>query len=90
MVELTNGEKQRYDLLVAADGQWSKVRQQSFPPASIQVRHMGMYAVYYTVPRLPEDNQMWNVFVGLNSRIVTTRPDSYGKTERYTMLSVLC
>ncbi|OAK96400.1 FAD/NAD(P)-binding domain-containing protein [Phaeosphaeriaceae sp. SRC1lsM3a] len=79
-VELSNGEKQVYDLLVAADGQWSRVRQQCFPPASVQVRNMGMYTVYYTVPHVPNDNQMWNIFVSLNSRIVATRPDPHGTT----------
>ncbi|KAH7396763.1 hypothetical protein DE146DRAFT_657689 [Phaeosphaeria sp. MPI-PUGE-AT-0046c] len=78
IVELNNGEKRAYDLLVAADGQWSKVRQQSFAPASVQVSHMGMYAVYYTIPRISDDNQMWNIFVGLKSRILAIRPDPYG------------
>lgn len=86
MVELTNGEIQSFDLLIAADGQWSKVRQQTFPPASIQVKHTGMYAAYYTIPRLPEDNQLWNVFVGLKSRVITTRPCPHGKTEHRTTL----
>jgi 2-polyprenyl-6-methoxyphenol hydroxylase-like FAD-dependent oxidoreductase len=79
-VELSNGEKQVYDLLVAADGQWSRVRKQCFPPESVKAKHMGMYAVYYTVPRVPSDNDMWNIYVALKSRVITTRPDPYGKT----------
>jgi 2-polyprenyl-6-methoxyphenol hydroxylase-like FAD-dependent oxidoreductase len=78
-VELSNGEKQEFDLLVAADGQWSKIRKQCFSPASVKSIHMGMYAVYYTVPRLPDDNNMWNIFVALKSRVVTVRPDPHGK-----------
>jgi hypothetical protein len=39
-----------------------------------------MYAVYYTVPRLSSDNDMWNVYVALKSRVVTVRPDPYGKS----------
>ncbi|KAL8946597.1 MAG: hypothetical protein Q9222_007025, partial [Ikaeria aurantiellina] len=36
-VELSNGETQDYDLLVAADGQWSKTRRQCFPPDAVTV-----------------------------------------------------
>ncbi len=77
-VELSNGDIQTFDLLVAADGQWSKVRKQCFPPESILARNMGMYAIYYTVPRIPSDKNMWNIHVALKSRIVATRPDPYG------------
>jgi 2-polyprenyl-6-methoxyphenol hydroxylase-like FAD-dependent oxidoreductase len=85
-VELSNGEKHAFDLLVAADGQWSRVRKQCFSPESIKANHMGMYAVYYTIPRVPSDNNMWNIYVALKSRVVTTRPDPYGEflEERYT------
>ena len=55
-VELSHGEVQEYDLLVAADGQWAKVRKQCFPPENINVLHLGMYVVYATILRLPSDN----------------------------------
>jgi 2-polyprenyl-6-methoxyphenol hydroxylase-like FAD-dependent oxidoreductase len=76
-VELNSGEVQKYDLLVAADGQWSKVRSQCFAPEDVGGKHMGMYAVYYTVPREETDNEWWNIYVALGSRIVTTRPDPH-------------
>jgi 2-polyprenyl-6-methoxyphenol hydroxylase-like FAD-dependent oxidoreductase len=81
-VELSNGEKHEFDLLVAADGQWSKVRKQCFSPTSVKSVHQGMYAVYYTIPRLAEDNNMWNVYVALKSRVVTLRPDPHGKAPK--------
>ncbi|KAF2866197.1 hypothetical protein BDV95DRAFT_585096 [Massariosphaeria phaeospora] len=77
-VELSNGEVQEFDLLVAADGQWSKVRKQVFPSESVKVVPMGMYAAYYTIPRQPNDNDWWNVFFALRSRIITLRPDPHG------------
>lgn len=77
-VELSNGEVQEFDLLVAADGQWSRVRKQCFPAESIIVRDMNMYAVYWTMKRLPTDNDWWNVYFALGSRIITTRPDPHG------------
>jgi 2-polyprenyl-6-methoxyphenol hydroxylase-like FAD-dependent oxidoreductase len=76
-VELSNGEVQDYDLLVVADGQWSKLRKQCFPPEDIQTIHKGMYSVYYTIPRLPIDNNWWNIYWPLKSRAVTLRPDPY-------------
>ena len=77
-VVLDGGEVRRFDLLVAADGQWSKVRAQCFPPASIDVIDKGMYAVYWTIPRLPGDDDWWNVYLALRSRIITIRPDPHG------------
>ena len=77
-VEMSNGEVQDFDLLVAADGQWSKVRKECFPIESINVVDMGLYTVYYTVPRVPSDNDWWNVYLALESRVITLRPDPHG------------
>jgi 2-polyprenyl-6-methoxyphenol hydroxylase-like FAD-dependent oxidoreductase len=77
-VELTNGKVQEFDLLVAADGQWSKVRKHCFPPEQVNVVDKGMYAVYWTMPRLPSDNDWWNIYIALQSRIITVRPDPHG------------
>ncbi|KAJ4344075.1 hypothetical protein N0V95_006367 [Ascochyta clinopodiicola] len=77
-VELSNGATQEFDLLVAADGQWSKVRKQCFSPDSVKVVDKGMYAAYFTVPRQEDDNDWWNVYIGLQSRIITLRPDPHG------------
>lgn len=79
-VELSNGEVQEFDLLVAADGQWSRVRKLSFPPEVVKIRDLGMYATYWTIPRLPTDNDWWNVYVALKSRVVHLRPDPHNTT----------
>ena len=77
-VELSNGEVQEFDLLVAADGQWSKVRKQCFPPEDVNVVDLGLYIVYWTVPRLPSDNDWWNIYQALESRLINLRPDPHG------------
>ena len=77
-VKLSNGEVQDFDLLVAADGQWSKVRKQCFPLVYVNVVEKPMYAVYWTIPRLPSDNDWWNVYQALESRIIALRPDPHG------------
>jgi 2-polyprenyl-6-methoxyphenol hydroxylase-like FAD-dependent oxidoreductase len=77
-VEYSNGEEHTFDLLVAADGQWSPLRKQVFPASSITVRELGMYVAHWTIPRVPSDNDWWNVYAGLGRRIVTIRPDPHG------------
>jgi 2-polyprenyl-6-methoxyphenol hydroxylase-like FAD-dependent oxidoreductase len=77
-VLLSSGEVRSYDLLVAADGQWSKLRSLVFPSTSIDIKHQGMYAVYYTVPRLPSDKDFWDIHVTSSSGTISTRPDPHG------------
>ncbi|UZJ52036.1 hypothetical protein CBS101457_001356 [Exobasidium rhododendri] len=77
-VSFSNGKTEHFDLLILADGQWSKVRKQVFPVESVRVNDLGMYVAYCTVPAQPEDNRFWNIYVALRSRVVTTRPDPYG------------
>lgn len=76
-VEFSHGGNQEYDLLVAADGQWSKIRKQAFPPDSVTVVDKGMFAVYWTTERLPDDNDWWNVYFSGKSKLVSLRPDPY-------------
>jgi 2-polyprenyl-6-methoxyphenol hydroxylase-like FAD-dependent oxidoreductase len=77
-VGLSNGEVREFDLLVAADGQWSKIRKQCFPLEHIDVVDMDLYVSYWTIPRLPSDNDWWNIYVALDSRLFTLRPDPHG------------
>jgi 2-polyprenyl-6-methoxyphenol hydroxylase-like FAD-dependent oxidoreductase len=77
-VKFSNGEVQEFDLLVAADGQWSKIRKQCFPTEHVNVVDLGQYSAYWTVPRLPSDSDWWNVYLALGSKIITVRPDPHG------------
>lgn len=42
-VELSNGEVEEFDILVAADGQWSRIRKECFPSESVTVVDKNMY-----------------------------------------------
>lgn len=77
-VELSNGDVRAYDVLVLADGQWSPLRRAHFPREDLTVVDKNMYAVYFTIPREPADNDLWNIHVAPGARIVTTRPDPHG------------
>ncbi|KAH7166409.1 hypothetical protein EDB81DRAFT_681203 [Dactylonectria macrodidyma] len=77
-VRLNNGDVREFDLLVAADGQWSKIRKQCFPSDSVRVIDKNMYVAYWTIPRIPGDNDLWNIYMALQSRLLSTRPDPHG------------
>lgn len=79
-VELSNGKVFDYDVLVVADGQWSKLRKNNFPSEDLKVIDTNMYSAYCTIPRLPTDDDWWNIHIALKSRIVSVRPDPYGTT----------
>ncbi len=57
-VELSSGEEVEYDVLVLADGQWSKMRKQVFGTEGLEVVDKNCYVGYYTVPRTSEDGEM--------------------------------
>jgi len=77
-VALSSGEVREFDLLVAADGQWSNVRQLCFAADAVKVIDKGLYIAYFTVPRRSADNDWWNVYQALKSRSMNLRPDPYG------------
>lgn len=77
-VELSSGSVEEYDVLVAADGQWSRIRAQNFPPEDLRIVDTNIYAAYFTIPRRPDDDGWWNCHIATGARIVTTRPDPHG------------
>lgn len=77
-VSLSDNTIRTYDLVIAADGQWSKTRNLIFPPQDVRIIHQGMYAVYFIVPRRASDTAWWNIFVAQGSRTISTRPDPHG------------
>jgi 2-polyprenyl-6-methoxyphenol hydroxylase-like FAD-dependent oxidoreductase len=79
-VELSSGEEVEYDVLVLADGQWSKMRKQVFGTEGLEVVDKNCYVGYYTVPRTSEDGEMSCIHIAPRSRVVLTRPDNHGTT----------
>ncbi len=81
-VEFTNGERVRYDLVIGADGLYSKVRETLFPDAP-QPKYSGQGVWRAVVPRPPEIKNavMWigpNVKPGVNP---------VSKTEMYLFIT---
>ncbi|CAF9906635.1 MAG: hypothetical protein GOMPHAMPRED_004821 [Gomphillus americanus] len=82
-VELDDGKVEKYDLLVAADGQWSKIRTECFPKECVRVVDTGLYSAWWTLPRIPADNDLWNIYFGPNSKMMSMRPDPHGTTRAF-------
>lgn len=76
-VVLSHSEKEEtYDLLVAADGQWSRIRKACFPEPEIVDKDA--YVAYFTIPRQEQDTRWWEIYFGSRSRVAALRPDSHG------------
>lgn len=77
-VQLSNGSTGSYDIVVACDGQWSRLRKQTFPEESVRAVDLGVYGVYWTVPRIESDIPWWSTYMAGKHRIVSSRPDPHG------------
>ncbi|GAC96791.1 hypothetical protein PHSY_004375 [Pseudozyma hubeiensis SY62] len=79
-VELSSGAEEEYDILVAADGQWSRLRKEVFGEQAVTVRDMNCLVIYATIPRTDQDGDYWEIFSDLKRRNVHIRPDNHGTT----------
>jgi 2-polyprenyl-6-methoxyphenol hydroxylase-like FAD-dependent oxidoreductase len=78
-VELAGGSRERYDLLVVAEGVGSPTRRLVFGDEP-EERPLGMYTTYGTIGRTPADDDWWRFLVVPRSRQVSLRPDDVGTT----------
>ena len=77
-VELSDGRVEKFDLLVVADGQWSRLRKECFPASAVEVVDYNLFVAYWTMKRDETDNDDWNIYQGVGQRGMTLRPDPYG------------
>jgi 2-polyprenyl-6-methoxyphenol hydroxylase-like FAD-dependent oxidoreductase len=74
-VTFTSGTRQRFDLVIGADGVHSRVRRLAFGPETEYVHHLGGYTSYFTI-EAPEDLEHWmKVYTAPGGRWVALRPD---------------
>lgn len=75
-------EAQKFDVVVAADGMASTTRAMMFDEYASQVcvKPTGMYIAYFTIPRIEEDNDLWNWYNAPRGLAVHIRPHRNKKT----------
>lgn len=75
-VTFSNGATATYDILVAADGQGSRIRKMLLKdedPSADYSRDLGVYIAYFTIPRNPEDTNMATIYTAPEERMIFTR-----------------
>ncbi|KUL90358.1 hypothetical protein ZTR_02055 [Talaromyces verruculosus] len=74
-VTFSNGEKKRYDLVVAADGQWSHTRRLSFGEETSKAafRTLGIHAAYFSLPRIENEATLARAHLAPGRRMIFTR-----------------
>lgn len=78
-VSFASGDRQRYDLLVVADGVRSSTRALVLGDEP-RLDALGMYNAFATIPRSDADDDRWRFLSTEGSRQVSLRPDDEGTT----------
>ena len=76
-VTFVSGKTETYDAVIIAEGVGSSTRELVFPGEN-NPRWMDMTLAYFTIPRLPSDDQLWRWFHTTGGRSVSLRPDMHG------------
>lgn len=74
-----SGGSRDFDLVVAADGIRSHTRSLVFGDEP-EVRELGLYMAYLTIPRAPSDDAWWRWYNAPGGRTISLRPDNVGTT----------
>lgn len=81
-VRFASGEEAEFDLVVVAEGVGSATR--DLVLGEPDLHRLGMYVVYATIERTPDDDAWWRWLSTAGARQVQLRPDQHGTTR--TML----
>jgi 2-polyprenyl-6-methoxyphenol hydroxylase-like FAD-dependent oxidoreductase len=77
-VTFRHGRPRTFDVVVIAEGFRSRTRSLLFPDPD--VRDLGVYIAYLTVPRTDTDTGWWRWYNAPRGRVVSLRPDNQGTT----------
>ncbi|KAI0436321.1 FAD/NAD(P)-binding domain-containing protein [Xylaria telfairii] len=83
-VTFSDGKKERYHLVVAADGQSSRTRRMVLSEHDTGFHPLGLYTAYYLVPRAPDDDawMRWHLMTGRRA-VFTRSADREAPTQVY-------
>ncbi|MGL5860989.1 MAG: FAD-dependent monooxygenase, partial [Phycicoccus sp.] len=76
-VRFESGSKERFDLLLVAEGRSSRTRRLLFAPET-ELRDFGVSIAYGTLERRPEDADTWDWYTARRGRVASIRPDNEG------------
>lgn len=77
-VTMAGGTSGRFDLVIVAEGSRSRTRDRLF--GNVELRELGLYTAFGTIPRDPTDDQWWTWYNAAGGRSITMRPDNVGTT----------
>jgi 2-polyprenyl-6-methoxyphenol hydroxylase-like FAD-dependent oxidoreductase len=81
-VTFAGGRRERYDLVIGADGVHSGVRSLAFGPESGYVRYLGLYSAYFTVTD-PGDLDNWYLMYNEPGLVAGLRPERGGTAKAH-------
>jgi 2-polyprenyl-6-methoxyphenol hydroxylase-like FAD-dependent oxidoreductase len=87
-VLFSDGEKEKFDLVVGADGQWSHTRNMMIGPgAPDPVTFLGVYIAYFTAPLQQQEGEEYNgtVYIAPGKRVLFTRRHRPDQIQIYLM-----
>lgn len=85
IVRFADGERERFDAVIVAEGVGSATRELVFPGEN-DPRPMDLTIAYFTIPRTPDDDRMWRWYNAPGGVSASLRPDRHGTTR--AMLSI--
>jgi 2-polyprenyl-6-methoxyphenol hydroxylase-like FAD-dependent oxidoreductase len=86
VVHFSDGSSDRFDLLVGADGQGSRIRKAILPPNEDPYYHLGVHGAWWFVPRSEMDSNISESHIGPEGRMIMRRSHSPNETQVYFML----
>ena len=86
-VKMSDGREESYDLLVAADGQNSRIRKMMLDRAGVQdhTKSLGVLGGYFSVPREASDPSMASVYQAVGGHVYSTRWHSETTSQGYLL-----
>ncbi|MFD0485322.1 FAD-dependent monooxygenase [Kineococcus sp. GCM10028916] len=76
-VEFDRGSRERFDLLLVAEGRSSRTRRLLFAQET-EYRDFGVSITYGTLDRVPADVDWWDWYTATGGRVASIRPDDEG------------
>ena len=74
---LDSGRRERFDLLLVAEGRSSRTRRAAFADDT-ELRDFGVTITYGTIDRRAGDGDSWDWYTGTRGRVASIRPDDEG------------